>query len=168
MKVSISLRGDNSDEYHIRLESWDRGNLPNEIIPLLEDADIIDVVLERVSGLERTSMHVLSGISEVIAKVFIDNSNAILYFYCDDMNPIPNMEKNNSKNKNISSQQYRSILFSRMFDRYCLKKGYIDIYNIPVKIHLEDRDIYIHLIAREKHSRIVNLIKETILGMAEK
>ena len=55
-----------------------------------------------------------------------------------------------------------------MFDRYCLKKGYIDIYNIPVKIHLEDRDIYIHLIAREKHSRIVNLIKETILGMAEK
>ena len=65
MKVSISLRGDNSDEYHIRLESWDRGNLPDEIIPLLEDADIIDVVLERVSGLERTSMHVLSGISEV-------------------------------------------------------------------------------------------------------
>ena len=81
MKVSISLRGDNSDEYHIRLESWDRGNLPDEIIPLLEDADIIDVVLERVSGLERTSMHVLSGISEVIAKVFIDNSNAILKPY---------------------------------------------------------------------------------------
>ena len=46
MKVSISLRGDNSDEYHIRLESWDRGNLPNEIIPL-----IVNLIKETILGM---------------------------------------------------------------------------------------------------------------------
>lgn len=168
MKVSFSLQGDNSDEYHIRLESWDREQLPEEIISVLGDADIIDVVLERVRGAEKTSMRILSGISEVIAKIFIDNENAILYFYCDDMNPIPNMGKNNSRSKNISPQRYRSILFSRMFERYCLKNGYRDVDNIPVEIHLEDRDIYIHLIARKSHNEIVNLIKKAISGTAEK
>ena len=75
-----------------------------------------------------------------IAGFLLDNENAILYFYCDDINEI------NRRNHDITPQKYRSRLFSRM----------------------SDRDIYIHIISRESHLDYANIIRTTIEDMEHK
>ena len=165
MKVKLPISSKEGDDYLIRIESIDKNIiLPDfEISSLLNNIEILEISLERVNGNNHTEFGILHSISECIANVLMENANSILYFYCDDIHPIPN-----SRNRGISSQKYRSQLFSGMFDRYVHSKDLDDIRNIPLEIKLPEREIYIHLIARTTHFDEVNIIKDVIIGQTQK
>ena len=104
---------------------------------------------------------VRKSIRDIIGKVLNDNNNLILYFYCDDMHDIPR------RDKALTPQKFRSLLFSRMFDKYISSNSIINIINTPIEIKA-DRHIYIHLISRACHLEHVNAIKSTIMEMESK
>jgi len=57
-----------------------------------------------------TAQEILHAITGKIADLFASHDNLILYYSCDDMNPIPS-RNTKSANKNLSVQEYRSRLY---------------------------------------------------------
>ena len=62
MKVSASLVVDNTEEYRIGFETIEAGFLQDEVFEYLnkEGVEIVEVLLERVKGTEKTSIAVLA------------------------------------------------------------------------------------------------------------
>ncbi|GEM_PF-1273665 len=121
--------------------------------------EIIEVDLKRVSGNLPTSLHTLSLISEGIGRYFISNDKAVLYYYCDDLADVP---KSNRKSE-VWPQEYRSQLFSMMFQRFLIKHDMVDVIDLTVMIEQGDRPLYMHLIARKEHSIFIEEIKRYII-----
>lgn len=161
MRVTQPFRTTEGDEYLVLIESFTKSTLPDDIITELEDIDIANIVLERVSGECVTGPRILFDISNYIAGFLLDNEKTILYFYCDDMNDILR------RNQCITPQKYRSDLFSKMFDRYTSIHSMENLIDTPLKFET-DRDIYIHLIAKDTLLPHVNTIKEALIGMSTK
>lgn len=84
------------------------------------------------------------------------------YYSCDDMNPIPSRNTKGA-NKNLSVQEYRSRLFSYMFDTYMISHQVSGFSNTPIIINGEGYKQFMHLIARDSHQSIVDLIKADVL-----
>ena len=80
----------------------------------------------------------------------------IICYFCDFLSPIP------ATRKKIPAQQYRSILFTRMFERYVSQHSIGDIMQSVLTIGGIEEDYYIHLIARSEHIKYVNMISEDI------
>lgn len=161
MEVSVSITTPEKDVIRLSLSSIDKNILPDNIIETLGNIEILDVVLERTYGNNTIPLRTLMKIAEIINGIMKENENAMLYFYCDDMHDIER------RNKSTSPQQYRSNLFSKMHERYIIENNITNIMNLPI-ILKADRDIYIHLIAREKHLPIANKIKHYLLDLAIK
>ncbi len=161
MKVTYPIRAVNGDEYLVRIESFNREMLPDDVKALLGSIEILDISLERVSGNTPTSPNVLFDISNFIAGVLNDNPEIILFFYCDDIHDV------DRRNKSITPQKYRSRLFSRMFDHYTHSHVINYIVNTPLEFKT-DKDVYIHFISKQEHLKYVDAIKNTILGLADK
>ena len=81
---------------------------------------------------------------------------------CDDINEIPN------SNHDISSQEYRSRLFSCMFNRYVKENGIYDIVDTPIVFpDAVGNNQYVHIISYEKYLRSVDdIVKFVIDGYA--
>lgn len=92
-----------------------------------------------------------------IIKAYLDNNDAVLYCYCD------NKEIDRGKSKlNMSPQKYRSLLFSRMFDRI----GNVDYVNHTVQISDETYgDHYIHLISKISNSEHIEAIENELVKL---
>ena len=160
-EISISISSKSNDEYRIILSPFNQDIIPCEVRKSIRDIEIADVTLERVKGENPTDIGILLKISDIIGKVLNDSNNLILYFYCDDMHDIPR------RDKALTPQKFRSLLFSRMFDKYISSNSIINIINTPIEIKA-DRHIYIHLISRACHLEHVNAIKSTIMEMESK
>ena len=150
-EISISISSKSNDEYRIILSPFNQDIIPCEVRKSIRD----------IEGENPTDIGILLKISDIIGKVLNDNNNLILYFYCDDMHDIPR------RDKALTPQKFRSLLFSRMFDKYISSNSIINIINTPIEIKA-DRHIYIHLISRACHLEHVNAIKSTIMEMESK
>ena len=113
-------------------------------------------------GDESTAQEVLHEITNRIADLFAENPNLILYYSCDDMNPIP-FRNTRGANKSLSVQEYRSKLFSHLFELYIHSHQVSGISNTPIIIHGEGYIQFMHLIARNSHQNIVDLIKNDVV-----
>ena len=158
MKLSVSLSFDNLDEYRIGLETINSGFLSDKVFEILKDGniEIVEVILDRVKGTNSTKLHILSEISNIIYRFFKENPNIILYFFCDDLNAIPN------NLKNIEPQAYRSQLFSALFSRHVNKYNIIGIEDISICIDSMGNNEYIHFITRSEHLKYIEIIKNNI------
>lgn len=163
MKVSVSLLSDQGDEYRISLASAEDGRLSDSMRMVLYEnrIEIVEVILERVKGAGLTNNATLSKIACVIADLFMDNENMVVFFYCDDMGEIPNIRK--SRHKDMLPQEYRSQLFTAMFNRYMTIHNAVGIVNFPMQIGDGRYKSFIHFIARERHRKYVELIKEDVI-----
>ena len=112
-----SIQQDN--EYRILLTPVNTGGLPVNIQQVLSarKIDISELIIERISGDSTTGQEVLHDITGWIAEMFASNPNLIIYYSCDDMTPIPSRNKN-SDNRDMPVNEYRSRLFSHIFDTY--------------------------------------------------
>lgn len=159
MKVSFKLSSVTNNIYEITLSSIDESIIDPELKSALRNLEIVEVFLDRISGNNITEASMLSRFSDIIANMFAQNSNIVFYFFCDDLNEIPNLRKSRRK---ISVQEYRSRLFHIMFTQYCKHHG-IDNYRDNV-IHFIaiDRPYYLHLISRDTQDDRIEIIKEFI------
>lgn len=156
MKFSISITS-NDNTVRLGLETADTSFLGESISKEIESrgVEIVEVILDRELGKGLAGMALLDNISSVIANLFIENKNAILFFYCDDLNEIPRC-----RTRNISPQEYRSDLFSLMFERYVTKHGIQSVHDVTIRINAIDHCLFFHFISRAEHMDLIDEIKE--------
>ncbi len=156
MKFSISITS-NDNTVRLGLETADTSFLGESISKEIESrgVEIVEVILDRELGKGLAGMALLDNISSVIANLFIENKNAILFFYCDDLNEIPRC-----RTRNISPQEYRSNLFSLMFERYVTKHGIQSVHDVTIRINAIDHCLFFHFISRDEHMDLIDEIKE--------
>lgn len=125
MNEIYTIRSEEGDVYKLQFSTEHSGVTANDILDNFERQGVVvvEIGLERSKGLNFTSHRVLAQIEQCIAEVILDNPNAILFFFCDFISLLPTMKKN------MSVQEYRRRLFSRMFERYVAQHHITDIFN---------------------------------------
>ena len=88
---------------------------------------------------------VLKAISNVLFKFMKENYNAVLCFYCDDLTDVAR------HHNELTPQEYRSRLFSRMFDMYVKANNVTDIVNYGIKIENDGYPRFVHFITPEMY-----------------
>ena len=155
--VTVNITSSKGDVYRLRLSSSIRKYLSDSINREIGNSiDVITIELERVKGQKPTGLAVLSQIEKVIADTFLQYPNSIICFICDFLSPIP------ATKKNIPPQEYRSILFTRMFERYLSQHLIGNVMQSVLKIEGINEYYYIHTIARSEHVKFLNMIVEDI------
>lgn len=167
MEVSYSII-QKENEYRILLTPVDTGDLPNYIQEALssKNIDVSELIIERISGDSTTGQDILHDITGWVAELFASNPNLIIYYSCDDMNPIPSRNKKGG-NKNIPVNAYRSKLFTRIFDTYMTSHQVTGVTNTPIQLDNYDDNgigysLFFHFIARDTHSDIVEMLVKDI------
>lgn len=148
---------ESNNRYLLKLTSFTE----QELVSWNLDAsvEIYDVVLLRVSGDETTSFKSLAQISTFIQGFMHNHPAAILYFYCDDMHEI----RRAHKHANYSPQQFRSQLFSLLFDREMQRYPETKLINNVQTITTDQGTAYIHLISCAANQHVVtNLFGQLI------
>jgi len=113
--------------------------------------------LIRVSGENSIGVKTLNAICDVLYRFLKDNEDAILCFYCDDLTEVK------CSHMELTPQEYRSCLFSRMFDMYVRDNGIDDMINYV--IHIEDRDTprFAHFITPRRYLQTVSVLGDVIM-----
>jgi len=150
------FRSPNGDVYHITL-SEDNQILSTEAVGILRDVTLVGIDLRRLSGRYITGQGVLAAIESTIAEFFFRRDNVIICYYCDFINPIPNTSKNT-----MPPQEYRSLLFEKMFQRYMRLHKITDIRLSVVEINGINEKYYFHVIYRERHSIQASIISNDL------
>jgi hypothetical protein len=172
MEASYSIihRG---SEYRILLSPVKISVLAENIQAIIskKGIDISELIIDRLSGEKVTEQAVLHDITAWVADVFANNPNLIIYYSCDDMMPIPS-RNNSSGNRNLPVNEYRSRLFSHIFDTYMSSHQVSGVTNTPIRLDNYENgvgySIFIHFIARDKHAEIVELLKADIKEVSGK
>ena len=146
------FRSSKGDVYHITL-SEDHGILSSNVADALKDVTVVGIELRRLAGNNATGQEVLTAIENTIAEFFVEHENCIICYYCDFLSPIPHTSKNS-----MPSQQYRSILFDKMFQRYTKQHAISNVRLSVVEINGVNEKYYFHVIYREAHSLLASMI----------
>lgn len=172
MEVAYSIvQKDN--EYRIMLTSVNIEVLSEHIQSVLacRKIDISELMIERISGKSTTGQDILHDITGWIAELFASNPNLIIYYSCDDMTPIPSRNKN-SENKDMPVNEYRSKLFTHIFDSYITSHQVSGVINTPIQLDNYENGVgyslFFHFIARDVHSDIVEMLKDDIMAVSGK
>lgn len=161
------------NEYRILLTPVNTEVLPERIQEKLveREIDISELIIERISGDSTTGQDILHDITGWIAEMFASNPNLIIYYSCDDITPIPSRNKN-SDNKDMPVNEYRSRLFSHIFDTYMTSHQVSGVTNTPIQLDNYENGIgyslFFHFIARNIHSDIVEMLKADIRDVSGK
>lgn len=167
---SIVQRG---SEYRVLLSPANLYALPDEAQRVLKDReiDVSELMIDRISGKSTTEQDVLHDITGWVADIFASNPNLIIYYSCDDMTPIP-ARNVNSTNKDLPVNEYRSRLFTHIFDTYMVSHQVSGVSNTPIRLDNYENgmgySIFIHLIARDIHNDIVEMLKDNIREVSGK
>lgn len=163
MDISFNIRNNEGDQLKVALSYYD-----SESIRVFSDDPLTltlvfyDVTLVRESGEGYVSYPILSAVSETLAKFLIDNENSVLCFYCDTQTNVIR------RHLNIPPQEYRSRLFSRMYDKYIKAHNLTEFVNHRVKIDVDDnpmRSQFAHFICRKEHESAVRAIGELLMDI---
>lgn len=163
MNFSFNIQTKEGDEYSIAVTDADITTLSEDIQKrLLEHKlQIGEIIICRNKGNKCTGSKVLHKIANELANLFAENQNLILYYFCDDINPIPN-RNSKGQNKNLSPQEYRSKLFSELFDRYINSHQVTGITDHIIILDGVGYKEFVHLIARSSHEEIVSALYNDI------
>lgn len=144
----------------VALSSYD-SDIVKAFIPDSLNLSFYDVALIREIGSHYVGYDLLSTVSDTLANFLNENEDAILCIYCDAATEV---RRNNLK---ISPQEYRSRLFSRMFDRYVAAHN-INLYvNHCIKIEIDDNPFnsqFAHFICRKIHEETIKIIGAQLMA----
>ena len=156
MTEVYTLVSESGDEYKLQFTTERSGIIADEILDRIngDGIDVAEVGLGRVSGGNVTSTKMLSQIEECIADFMQRHENVVLSFFCDFINFLP------ATRKNIPVQEYRSRLFSLMFDRYVSQHNLTVYSNKVVEIEGVAEHFYFHVISRKEHLMYAEMIAE--------
>ena len=164
-----SVSCSNGHGYIINYDLVDIKNLTNDptILKELDGVFVYDIALKIVEDNNtkylKKSINFYSDLNTIASYIhdFLEsNKNVILYFFCDNK-----AVYYNDKNKSVSCQEFRSALFSSMFQRFCKTNNSNNYYNFVIEIKGIDETYYTHLIYDEIHSEKTNKISELLSSM---
>lgn len=158
MDISFDIHNDKGDQVRVALSYYDTESMQAFTSdPLTLTLIFYDVTLVRLSGEETVGVKTLKAICDVLFRFMNDNDTAVLCFYCDDLTDVPR------NHKELTPQEYRSRLFSRMFDMYVKANGISDIINYGIKIEDNNTPRFAHFITSEKYLPAVKLLGNIIM-----
>ena len=160
-------------EYRILLSPVKLDVLSDEISLIVSEknVDVSELIIERIAGDDTTEQEVLHDITGWVADMFATHPNLIIYYSCDDMMPIPSRNVN-SGNSSLPVNEYRSRLFSHIFESYMASHQVMGVTNTPIRLDNYENgigySIFMHLIARDQHAEVVKILKDNILEISGK
>ena len=156
MEETYSIQTQDGDKYILSVNDVDIAFLSDDIQQMLSDNNlqIGEIIIERTAGKQYTCYKVLYQIATWLAGIFAQHQGLILYYLCDDSFSIPN-RNTKGKNKDLSPQEYRSRLCSKLFEEYKKSHQVVGISDYPIIIEGEGYKRFIHLIARASHKKHV-------------
>ena len=172
MEASYSIV-QQENEYRILLTSVNLKALPKPLQKILaeRDIDVSELIIDRISGEKTTGQDILHDITGWVAELFSRNPNLIIYYSCDDMTPIPSRNAN-SGNKDMPVNEYRSKLFTHIFDTYMSSHLVSGVTNTPIRldnyVNGKGYSLFFHFIARDIHNEIVEMLKDDIREVSGK
>ena len=89
--------------------------------------------------------------------MILSHPNVVISFFCDFIHAIPSMSK---RREGVTVQQYRSELFTRMFEHYVSKHRMEGIHNKVVVVEGVAEPYYFHIISRSEHQLLADMIAE--------
>lgn len=158
MDISFDIHNDKGDQVRVALSYYDTESMQaftND--PLTLTLVFYDVTLVRVSGENNIGIRTLNAICDVLYRFMNDNDTSILCFYCDDLTDVAR------HHSELTPQEYRSRLFSRMFDIYVKSNNIADIVNYGIVIETENAPRFAHFITPEKYLPAVMLLGNIIM-----
>lgn len=120
--------------------------------PLTLTLVFYDVTLVRKAGDNYVGYKMLFAVSDILAKFLDENEDAVLCFYCDADTDV---RRNHG---DLLPQEYRSRLFSRMFEMYVKTHKMTGFINHRVEMEdpkNPDKRQYAHFICRKEYERAV-------------
>ena len=156
MTEVYTFLSETGDEYKLQFTTERSGIIAGDILDYLksEGIEVAEIGLGRVMGGNVTGAKMLSQIEECIADFMQRHQNVVLSFFCDFINFLP------ATKKGIPVQEYRSKLFSLMFDRYVTQHHLSGFSNKVVEIEGVAEHFYFHIISRSEHSKYAEMIAE--------
>lgn len=161
MDLSFDIMNSGGDHIMVALSYYDY-----ETISIFSDDALTltlvfyDVTMIRKSGDGYVGYKVLFAISDILAKFMEENEDAVLCFYCDASTDV---RRNHG---DMLPQEYRSNLFSRMFELYSRSHKLSRFINHRVEIenpdNPEDRQ-YAHFICRREHKDAVAAMGQLLM-----
>jgi len=148
MNVFIPVTTIEGYEYLLEFSSFNNIYTPKNV-----DIEIVDITLKLVKGnYQVNNAGTLSLISFIVSD-FMESNDVILYFYCD----VKDIKRRNNA---ISPQKYRSLLFSKIFEKELNHNKNADSYvnKIIILKDTHDDEHYIHLISKSKNEAQINTI----------
>lgn len=142
MEFSIQF-SDNTGKLVLAIDEVDEKTiLEDSEIEAFRPCKIFEVNLKREAKGTSTPFSAFSDLSGILFGFLDSNPNSIIYFYCDDFSPIPHSRHE------CKPQEYRSILFSKLFDKEVRKRGCCDFVNNRYVFKLEraEGDAILHII----------------------
>lgn len=161
MKRSYRIFSEKGDEYKLSLSDDDGLNLFEELAGRYH-VQLISIELTRINGNGSTPAYILNRIEDLIAATLVEYPNAVMCYYCDFLNPVP------SSNKPMPPQEYRSRLFSLMFQRYVHHHEIEGVSEVIVRVDGIEEVYYFHMITRNRHLGTVKQIATDIQGQFQK
>jgi hypothetical protein len=155
MNEVYTITSDSGDEYKLQFTTDRSGVIADALLNFLESKgiEVVEIGLARVKGQNVTNHHVLGQIEECVADLLRKHQNVILSFFCDFIHFIPSK-------KRIPVQEYRSRLFSAMFDRYVAQHDQHDLCNHVVEVEGVSEPFFFHVIYRKEHEVYADMIAE--------
>ena len=160
MEVSFEINTEKGDALVVSLlSSYD---FIREIVDQnrFSDIEVIDISIVRKSGDGQIPIVVLKEIVSKISDILANSPNAILFYYCDSSDPIPNIRVS----RGMLCQEYRDRLFNLMFTRFgCI--GPIEWQDYRVETTINGEPQFAHLIYRPSHKDTIDDIGREILNV---
>lgn len=154
MDISFDILNQEGDHIKVGLSYYDYETISIfSSDPLTLTLVFYDVTLVREAGEGYVGYKSLFAVSDILARFMNENEDAVLCFYCDAATDVLR------HNRDMPPQEYRSRLFSRMFDLYIRTHKYSAGF-INHRVKIEDPEDpgnpqFAHFICRKEHERAV-------------
>ena len=149
----------------LKIDSFDLANaLDSQALQKMGKCEVCDVVLARQSDYDGVDRSALKLISHMLFDFLQQNPDNIIYFYCDDFNDLPRSRHNQI----LSPQEYRSRLFSALFDDEINKHGKDEYIDDVIEFEVDDMKRFIHLIYGKSNSEKAQILKDALTELCAK
>lgn len=161
MDLSFDINNSKGDHVLVALSNYDKTFLDaitND--PEVHELTYYEISLSRIDGDGPVGYNVLGQICRILADFLFANERAVLCFYCDGTTEIER------HHKAIPPQEYRSLLFTRMFEMFVKRNHTDELANYQVIVtHNNDhwQSEYAHFICRKYHLPIIKRISNLLM-----
>lgn len=161
MDLSFDIMNQKGDQIMVALSYYDYETIRVfSSDPLTLTLVFYDVTLVRKAGEGYVGNKMLFAVSDVLAKFMDENEEAVLCFYCDADTDV------HRNHMDLLPQEYRSQLFSRMFEMYVKSHNIHNFINHRVVIEdAENHNAkqFAHFICRKEHQEAVAVMDQLLM-----